>query len=258
MAKVGVRPDLILFADTGDEHPETYAYLPVINAWLSAAAFPQVVVVRRRPTRSRKTGIVYRTLRENCVANRTLPSLAFGRKGCSLKWKREPQDRYCNAWEPAQRTWAAGRRVVKVIGYDAGPKDMRRSKIKDDVKYVYRYLLREWGWDRDRCAAEILAAGLPVPPKSACWYCPASKPHELEALVRSNPQHGWDIVEMEQLAKPDLKKIEGMWRKSTRTRPGSMTPFILGVFARMGAEKRGQIRRPAALRVIQEVSSCWT
>lgn len=28
----GIRPDLILFADTGDEKPATYAYLPVINA----------------------------------------------------------------------------------------------------------------------------------------------------------------------------------------------------------------------------------
>lgn len=41
----GVRPDLILFADTGGEKPETYAYLPIIQAWLERVGFPPVVVV---------------------------------------------------------------------------------------------------------------------------------------------------------------------------------------------------------------------
>ncbi len=32
----GIRPDLILFADTGSEKPETTAYLTIIGAWLAA------------------------------------------------------------------------------------------------------------------------------------------------------------------------------------------------------------------------------
>lgn len=36
----GVVPDAILFADTGSEKPETYRYLPLIDAWLDRIGFP--------------------------------------------------------------------------------------------------------------------------------------------------------------------------------------------------------------------------
>lgn len=252
MARLGIRPDLILFADTGDENPETYNYLSVINAFLRANGFPAVIVVRRLPTRSRKSGMVYRTLGENCVANETLPSLAFGRKGCSQKWKREPQDKYVNGWEPARAAWVRGHKVVKLIGYDAGPKDARRSKIADDAKYTYLYPLREWGWDRERCVAEIKRTGLPVPPKSACVFCPATNPEELEALIRRDVQVAYKIIGMEAVAAPNLKKIDGLWRKATKKRPGAMTPFVRKVLRRIADEEvRGVVRSPA-LRVLRE------
>src|SRR4051812_38794674 len=44
--KNGERPDAILFADTGDEKPETYAYLPIVNEWLESVGFPRVTVVK--------------------------------------------------------------------------------------------------------------------------------------------------------------------------------------------------------------------
>lgn len=250
MYERGIRPDLILFADTGDEKDETYAYLPIINAWLRSIGFPEVLVVRRLPTRSRKSQKVYKTLRENCLANQTLPSLAFGRKACSSKWKKEPQNKYVAAWNPARAAWARGQKVVKLIGYDAGPKDSRRSDIKDDAKYTYRYLLREWGWDRERCEAEIARAGLPIPPKSACKFCPATKPHELEAMIRQDPRIGHEIMEMERVAAPGLKKIEGLWRRATKKRPGAMTPFILDVLRRIEAERLAGARRSPMLAVV--------
>ena len=48
--------------------------------------------------------------------------------------------------------------------------------------YKVEYPLREWGWNRSRCKQEIHAAGLPVPVKSACFCCPASKRPELYEL----------------------------------------------------------------------------
>jgi hypothetical protein len=48
--------------------------------------------------------------------------------------------------------------------------------------YDVRYPLREWGWDRDECKRQIDAAGLPVPVKSACFFCPASKQDEIHGL----------------------------------------------------------------------------
>lgn len=78
-----IRPDLILFADTGGEKPETYQYLEVIQPYLQQVGFPEVVTVRYRPTRA-----VYDTLEGQCLHTGTLPSLAYGGKSCSLKYKR--------------------------------------------------------------------------------------------------------------------------------------------------------------------------
>lgn len=74
-ARRGVRPDLILFADTGGEKPETYAYLPIIQRFLAHIGFPTVVTVRYQPTRA-----VYDTLEGQCLHTGTLPSLAYGGK----------------------------------------------------------------------------------------------------------------------------------------------------------------------------------
>jgi len=44
--------------------------------------------------------------------------------------------------------------------------------------------LIDWDWDRDRCKHEIAEAGLPVPPKSACVFCPSTRPEELLEFKR--------------------------------------------------------------------------
>jgi hypothetical protein len=224
----GIRPDLITFADTGGEKPETYEYLPIIQAWLAGVGFPPVTVVRYDGSKHGR----YSTLEENCLANETLPGLAFGGKSCSLKFKAEVQNRFRAHWPPARDAWARGERVTVLIGYDAGPKDSRRSTVTDDKRYHYEYPLRAWGWDRDECIRQIALAGLPVPPKSACFFCPATKPAELADLVDRHPDLADRIIAMETMAKPHLTAIQGLWRngcKGTRgaeVRPGSMTEFI--------------------------------
>lgn len=221
----GIRPDLILFADTGNEWPDTYAYLPVLQAWLARVGFPPVVVVKKVVTRFKNSP--YTTLEGNCISNRTLPSISFGLKACSQKWKRDPQDKYVNGWQPARDCWAAGRRVIKAIGYDAGPKDSKRSwSLTDDKKYRYWYPLREWGWAREECQRQIAAAGLPVPKKSACWFCLATQPEELDDLCRRYPELARRIVVMEANAAGRLTTTEGLWRTSTKKRPGRMTDWI--------------------------------
>jgi hypothetical protein len=171
---------------------------------------------------------------ENCLVNHTLPSLAFGYKSCSLKWKVAPMDGFVEAWPPAIEAWAKGERVTRAIGYDAGPKDAKRAwNIAGDGRYEYVYPLRQWGWDRERCIAEIEAAGLPVPVKSACFFCPATKPDELADLVERHPELADRIVALEATAKPYLTTIDGLWRKPVKglrggtPRPGSMSEFIV-------------------------------
>ena len=146
-------------------------------------------------------GTGYDDLYGNCLANETLPSLAFGLKSCSIKWKQKPQDQAIKGvksgpnaapphpiWIEAQRR---GERIVKLIGYDCSRADIRRSgNLPDaDPDFDYAYPLQMLGWDRASCVAVITAAlgADMVPIKSACFFCPASKMWELYWLAAHHP-----------------------------------------------------------------------
>ncbi|MDX3911157.1 MAG: hypothetical protein QHC67_15260 [Sphingobium sp.] len=220
----GEAPDLVLTGDPSVEKPETYEYQKLISAWLQARGI-RYETVRYVPRRF-KHWPPYYDLLSNVLTNATLPSISLGRHSCSLKWKIAPQDAFLKAWEPAKAAWARGQKVVRLIGYDASPADTRRythaATIADD-RFECRYPLREWGWDRAACIARIEAADLPVPPKSSCFICGAMKPDEVRALP------SWClrlIILVEARAAPRLRTVEGLWRRSTRSRPGRMTDFI--------------------------------
>jgi hypothetical protein len=262
----GIRPDVILTADVGAEKQATYDYLPIIGKWLQDVGFPPVTIVKNVVKDFRHYPI-YSTIEENALTNGTLPSLAFGFHSCSLKWKVTPQNKWTDLWQPAIDCWQSGGQVRKVIGYDASPKDRKRfahAVGMQDPKYAYEYPLIDWGWEREYCKEVISRAGLPVPCKSACFFCPASKPQEIRELKRNYLRR---IVIMEARAKPrlmgcwDQSQIDaynaetyerrldkweakgmvtarpepykvgdgtaGLWRSATKTRPAMITDFIL-------------------------------
>lgn len=199
----GVRPDLILFANTGCEKPHTYEHLEAVNAWCRSVGFPEIQTVVK--------GGRIETLEENCLRMQMLPSIAYGFKGCSHKFKREPQDRTVNNWPPARLAWESGLKVVKLIGYDAD--EERRAKIKADSKYDYQYPLLEWGWARDECVEAIARAGLPQPGKSACFMCPSSTRQEIDALKSEYPVLFHRALAMERHAESNLETVAGLGRR---------------------------------------------
>jgi len=222
----GEVPDLVLTADPGAEKPATYEYQKLIAAWMAARDIPYEVV--RYVPRRFKHWPPYYSILANVLTNATLPSISLGRHSCSLKWKVAPQDAFLKRWAPAKAAWARGQKIVRLIGYDASPADNRRyahAASLEDPLFDCRYPLREWGWTRDRCAARIEAAGLPVPPKSSCFFCGAIRPEEVRALP------SWClrlIVLIEARAEPRLRTVEGLWRRSTKSKPGRITDFIRG------------------------------
>lgn len=207
LKRLNLCPDLILFAETGPEKLETEAYLEIRQNWLRGAGFPELTVVRRRGVR-----VPDQSLEEQCLRTGTLPSLAYGRKSCSLKWKVAPQDKFCNHWLPALRCWQSGQRVIKAIGYDAGPSDGRRVRNFRDPKYRFWYPLREFGLDRAACIDLIRTEGLPVPCKSACFFCPATKKPELVRLQHQHPDLVSRALAIEQRALPNLRSVRGLGR----------------------------------------------
>lgn len=197
-------PDLIMFADTGGEKPETYKYIDLFSQYLKEIRFPDIVIV--------KNDGMYGTLEKNCLDQEMLPSLAYGFKSCSQKYKIRPQDKFCDRWQPAVDCWNSGRRVVKAIGYDFGPRDSRRATIKDNEKYNFIYPLILWRWDRPVCEGAIRKAGLPLPGKSACFFCPAMKKHEVLELAEKHPDLMERALAMEANAAPNMETIRGLGR----------------------------------------------
>jgi len=203
MKKRGIVPDLILFSDTGGERPETYQYLGIINVWLVENGMPEIITVKKVDLHGEVM-----TLERNCLEQKMLPSLAYGFKSCSLKYKVSPQDKYVNHFTPAIEAWKRGEKVIKIIGYDAG--EERRAKISDDKKYTYWYPLIEWGIGRDECIRVIANAGLPQPGKSSCFFCPSMKKAEIFELRDSHPDLLKRALDMENNA--ELTVVEGLGR----------------------------------------------
>jgi len=197
MQKRGVVPDLILFADTGGELPETYEFVDTFSKWLVERQMPEIQTVKYKKE----------TLEENCLRQKMLPSLAYGFKGCSQKYKIQPQDKFCNNWEASKEAWKAGGKVLKLIGYDAG--ESHRVKFYDDKKYIYEYPLVRWGWNRSKCIDVVKSAGF-APAKSSCFFCPAMKKHEVLSLVKNHPELAERAVRMENNA--HLTSVIGLGR----------------------------------------------
>ena len=204
--------DAVLFADTGSERPETYAYLPMLDRWLAAVGYPTITVVRNRSPIAGDASLF-----DECHRKSVLPSPAYGGRSCSLKWKVEPQRRWVAAWLLAREAWARGGEVVNLVGFDAGPADLRRAARGRDrwpVGHRNRYPLQEWGWTLPDCVDAILRAGLPIPVKSACFMCPSARKPEILDLARAHPQLARGCLELEARARArGLTTVVGLGRR---------------------------------------------
>lgn len=216
----GLRPDAIVFADTGNEMPHTYAYLETMAAWCASVRFPVIDIVRWL----RKDG-TFTTIEESCLTLGDMPSKAYGFAGCTTKWKQQPIDKYVKTHPMVLEAWARGQTIDRWIGYDADepsraermmeknpqpilakkpkktPKLLRRLHIIQDKLGLphtevlgvgadmvrWRAELLSWDMGREECVESIARAGLAQPGKSSCFFCPSMKKHEIDRLAVEHP-----------------------------------------------------------------------
>lgn len=226
-----LRPDAITMADVGAEKRATYEFIPIFDQWLRRHDMPGITMVRYQPRRA-----PYRTIEGNMVLNATLPGAAFGKHSCATKFKIEPQNKWTRRWALAQEAWAAGVKVRKLIGFEAGEEArLKRADAKahsgkanktDAKRYAYEMPLMEWGITREMAVEIIRDAGLPVPPKSACYFCPFQRPEEVDAAT---PEDRARTILIELAAEPYNKTVRGLWRRPRLEdgRPGSIAEYIL-------------------------------
>ena len=96
--------DLILFADTGAEHPHTYAYLDIMDRWLKDHGMPPITRVYKTTRDGKRL-----TLEQECLQSGTLPSIAYGFKRCSPENTRSGRrEKFCNHYLPCQKGMGSG------------------------------------------------------------------------------------------------------------------------------------------------------
>lgn len=223
LADRGVVPRAIVMADPGSERTGTLRYRDDVMApWLASRGFPPVVTVSRiEEGKHRPRAWRLETLRDECMRMGALPSVAYGWKKCSGKYKAEPQRWWHVRQQWALEAWWSGAKIVKAIGYDADePARVGRSfqSAWEQRRFVAWHPLFDAGIGRDECVEMIASAGLPVPPKSACTFCPNNTLEEWMDLRRDEPDAFADAVEMSRNAAGAIENpdVVGLMRCSPR------------------------------------------
>lgn len=194
----GLRPDIVVFSDTGSEMPHTYEHLDAVSAWLVSKGLAPIQVTRW----VRKDGR-FIALHDYCLEREELPSKAYGFSGCTTKWKQQPVDRWLKQHPLVHAEHEAGRAVERWIGYDADePQRAARMAEKNPEPHLWgwRAPLVEWDWGRDECVEAIARAGLKQPGKSSCFMCPSMRKTEVEALAARHPDKLRVALEIERRA----------------------------------------------------------
>jgi hypothetical protein len=151
----------------------------------------------------------WKSLEQECLDRNALPSVAYGWKTCSQKYKVQPQDKWANNDPHCKAEWKAGRKITKVLGYNFD--ETKRASFGEDNKYKRRYPLIEWEIGKEKAKWIIERAGLPLPGKSACFFCPHAKKPEILKLANEYPDLAQRALALEAGAK--LTKIKGLGRR---------------------------------------------
>jgi hypothetical protein len=189
----------ILFADTGGELRRTYNYVTLFSLWLVQQGYPSITIVRNTPTRGPNKGVA-QDLFASLWRNEALPPVAFNFHTCSERFKIRPQQQWIQSQEWARQAWAQNQRILQLVGFefDEGYRINRTHPlIEQSGRFAGHYPLVEWGWSRGKCEAVIREAGLSQPGKSACFFCPMRKEHEIRELALEEPEKFELALELE-------------------------------------------------------------
>jgi len=217
--------DHIINADPGDEGEATYRHLE----WLEGqvARYSNGRVGYHRVSRGGRLSdrIRNRATGRGVLNNDRFVSAPFytlkgkdgrggqGRRQCTREFKIEPlekKERELLGYQPRQRIPARSCEVWIGISTD----EVVRAGAAFTSWTVNRYPLLEQRMSRRDCVAWLEGHGFPVPPKSACFYCPYKTNAEWRWLRDNDPSAWADAVEIDRLIRntPGMREQEFLHR----------------------------------------------
>lgn len=170
----------VVFADVGDEKPETYYYIEKYIKPFCQEKGIEFVTVRSH----------LGTLMDYCIKKEIIPTRNF--RWCTEKFKITPIRKFARS---------KGATNEKPFYQDIGittDELHRAGGNKYDVSYLKsEYPLLETKESRSDCIEGLVKMGMPVPPKSGCYYCPFAKKNEIRKLHAEHPKLYDKAVTME-------------------------------------------------------------
>ena len=210
---------LVIWADTGGEKPETYAYAERIQRRLKELEIAHVFI---RPGSEYHQpawpSVLGRFEATGTIAMRSV-------RACTDKGKLVPIYNALDAWiqkEYGIKGNAGGRgklaikefarthgKITVSLGFAAG-EEKRKAKSEKAMKSAPRwfrdsitkiYPLITAGLNRAGCQNQLKELGWEIPLPSFCWFCPFSQKHDLAWLDRKHPDLLKRMITLEDMKK---------------------------------------------------------
>jgi hypothetical protein len=192
--------DAAVFVNVGDdaEHPDTLGYVrTVMTPWATERG---VTVEEIRPTWRRgaragqpkdlHTELMRPDLRDIPIPIR-MPEGMPGMRQCTVRFKIRVISRWLREHGASPDTPA-----VRAVGISTD-EFHRANNANTEPNQSVAYPLLDLGLDRQACMSVIRDAGLPVPPKSSCYFCPFHKPAHWSEMRRDRPDLFDQAAELE-------------------------------------------------------------
>lgn len=139
----------VVFADTGNELPETYEYIEYFTDYISKHGLSLKIVKNRKGE----------SLFDRCFRRKVIPSEVW--RWCTRDFKIKPIHKFYKL---------LGGHIYQYIAIDYD--EIRRMKDSKEPNITNLYPLIDAKIGRAECVKIIEAEGLKVPPKSGCDFCP--------------------------------------------------------------------------------------
>jgi PP-loop superfamily ATP-utilizing enzyme len=197
-----------LFSNVGDdsEHPATLDY--VRNIAIPWAKEHGIEVHELRKTKRDGT---QPTLYQQLVDTRTrsigipvrMPNGAPGSRRCTSDYKITVVDKW-------MKQHGASKTDPGHVAIGISTDEMQRMNNRPvDPWKIIDYPLIDLRLDRARCKRVIESAGLPIPHKSSCYFCPYHRPQVWAEMRRDEPELFFKAAELEKIITKRAVEIAG-------------------------------------------------
>lgn len=181
-----INADVGLFANVGDdsEHPATLTYVrDEMIPWAAERGFPvhELARVKRDGTTETLMGRLTKPGSRSLPIPVRMDNGAPGTRSCTADFKIAVIGKWLKANGATAETPA-------IVNIGISTDEIQRVGNKKVMPYEQpAYPLIDLGYSRGDCRRIIADAGLPVPGKSACFFCPFHRPQTWREMARDEP-----------------------------------------------------------------------